>query len=500
MRAVVHLFQFDLRLHDNPALCAAISYATSSGVPFLPFFCFDSRSNNNKSPARSKFLIESVRALNSSLNGNLHIVKGITEERLKSLNPIAVFTQQEFCRDERIIVDRLNASRNNQKSPLVTEIWGSSCYELADLPFGLDELPNVFTPFRNKVEKGASIKSPLPPPDLSKVNFVKIDNHDSESEIPPLPEFKVDPRGVMEFVGGEDAALKRVQQYIWTEDRLKDYFTTRNEMIGQSYSSKFSPWLALGCLSPRYVVGEAQRYEKERVENKSTYWIVFELLVRDFCRFVGARWGDRIFLKDGLLPSLNKTANHNWVGGATAKTLLDAWKTGTTGYPFVDANMRELKATGYQSNRGRQNVASFLVFDLKLDWRNGAKYFEEVLLDYDIYSNYVSWIMAAGVSGGRVNKFNTEKQGNDYDKEGDYVKLWCPELSNVPPKCIHSPWKMSKTDLADCGLKLGVDYPSRVVGRPGTAEPSNNAPPKSSKSQKEKYKGGSYKFSHKKSS
>jgi deoxyribodipyrimidine photo-lyase len=158
--------------------------------------------------------------------------------------------------------------------------------------------------------------------------------------------------------------------------------------------------------------------------------------------------------------------------------------------------MRELKATGYMSNRGRQNVASFLALDMNQDWRYGGYWFEEKLLDYDIYSNYVSWIMAAGMTGGRVNKFNVVKQGKDYDPKGEYVKLWCPELENVPVGKIMEPWRMSKDEQKEAGCILGVNYPNPVVQmkvfqkRDGGGKDGYKAERK--KKNKEKYKGGKY--------
>merc|ERR1719484_512031 len=125
--------------------------------------------------------------------------------------------------------------------------------------------------------------------------------------------------------------------------------------------------------------------------------------------------------------------------------------------PLVDANMRELLATGFMSNRGRQKVASYLVLDLGLDWRLGAEHFEEHLVDYTPEANWGNWHAAAGLSGGRVNRFNILKQSKDYDPKGDYVKLWIPELAKVPaPQCF-TPSSLSKADREAAGAD---DYPT----------------------------------------
>jgi len=267
-----------------------------------------------------------------------------------------------------------------------------------------------------------------------------------------------DKRGVMKFVGGETAGLKRVQEYIFDKDLLKIYFDTRNGMLGGDYSTKFSPWLAHGCISPRFVAKECRRYEEVTgIVNKSTYWVVFELLWGCFFRMFAAKHGNSIFFLDGTLQS---SKSRKW--GMHQKTL-QAWKNGKTGYPLVDANMRELAASGFMSNRGRQNVASFLALDLKMDWRYGAAHFESTLIDHDVYANWGNWCAAAGMTGGRVNRFNIVKQSKDYDKEGDYVRHWCPELSNLPKQFVHEPWKMTSKEQNIYGVRLGIDYPIPII-------------------------------------
>merc|ERR1712066_832298 len=169
---------------------------------------------------------------------------------------------------------------------------------------------------------------------------------------------------------------------------------------------------------------EAQRYEQKRMKNKSTYWLIFELTWRDFFVYMGLSQGDRIFLRGGVIG--DKTP---WTGTTVDLT---KWKEGRTGDQLVDANMRGLAATGFMSNRGRQNVASYLIFDLGVDWRYGAAHFEEHLLDYDPCSNWGNWVAAAGLTGQRINKFNTKKQLNDYDPQRAYVRHWLGSSSSMP--------------------------------------------------------------------
>ncbi len=134
--------------------------------------------------------------------------------------------------------------------------------------------------------------------------------------------------------------------------------------------------------------------------------------------------------------------------------------------------MRELAATGFMSNRGRQNVCSFLTLELNQDWRHGAEYFESVLLDHDVHSNYGNWCAGAGMTGGRLNRFNIVKQSKDYDQHGEYVRLWIPELKNIPNQFVHEPWKMNQFEQKEYKCRLGVDYPNPIA-KPYYSHPTN---------------------------
>jgi deoxyribodipyrimidine photo-lyase len=194
-------------------------------------------------------------------------------------------------------------------------------------------------------------------------------------------------------------------------------------MIGADYSSKFSVWLALGSLSPREIYFELKKYEAQFGSNDSTYWLVFELLWRDYFRFMMKKHHFKFFQQNGIQSKGITINRHNILA-------LQSWIDGQTGVDFVDANMIELKLTGFMSNRGRQNVASYLCNDLKLDWRYGAAYFEQQLIDYDVCSNWGNWAYLAGVGNDpRGNRyFNIEKQAQDYDKDKDYRKLWLADF------------------------------------------------------------------------
>ncbi|MFB6276194.1 MAG: DASH family cryptochrome, partial [Halothece sp.] len=266
-----------------------------------------------------------------------------------------------------------------------------------------------------------------------------------------------DERGVMTFRGGETAGIERLSEYIWEEDCLKVYKQTRNGMLGANYSSKFSPWLAKGCLSPRYIYEEVQAYEQARVKNDSTYWLIFELMWRDYFRFVCLKYGNAVFYQTGL-QGVNIPWKQDW-------EQFQLWQEGKTGYPLVDANMREIAATGFMSNRGRQNVASFLTKNLGIDWRMGAEWFESLLIDYDVCSNWGNWNYTAGVGNDarEFRYFNIPKQSKTYDPNGNYLRHWLPELRNLPGDLIHEPWKLSQGKQREYGVILGRDYPRPMV-------------------------------------
>jgi deoxyribodipyrimidine photo-lyase len=212
--------------------------------------------------------------------------------------------------------------------------------------------------------------------------------------------------------------------------------------MGLDGSTKFSPYLALGCLSPRYIYHEIKRYERVNGgQTDGSYWLVFELMWRDFFKLVAVKFGSRLFHRHGIHP-YPPADRLQWRQDPVA---FEKWTQGRTGIPWVDAAMRELLQTGFMSNRLRQNVASFLCHSLRLDWRLGAAWFESQLIDHDVHSNYGNWLYIAGLGNDpRENrKFNMIKQARDYDPQGRYVKLWVKELSGLPDgdERLIVPWK-----------------------------------------------------------
>jgi deoxyribodipyrimidine photo-lyase len=266
-----------------------------------------------------------------------------------------------------------------------------------------------------------------------------------------------DERAAIQFIGGESEALKRVQDYIWQNRSLEQYKNTRNQLLGENYSSKFSPWLANGSLSSRYVYHEIKKFEKEIIKNDSTFWMIFELLWRDYYHFIAMRYGKKLQRSGGIKGKVGP-----W---RYDKELFDSWKEAKTGVPFIDANMRELNLTGFMSNRGRQNVASFLVKDLNVDWRLGAAYFESMLIDYNYGSNWGNWNYMAGVGNDpRENRYyNVLMQAQRYDPQGDYVRHWLLELSAIKDEKIHQVFRLTKHEQNLFDIHLGSNYPWAIT-------------------------------------
>ena len=288
-----------------------------------------------------------------------------------------------------------------------------------DLPFSVLQTPDVFTGFRNKVESKSTVKPICISP--TKINTPLVEDSQTVWDVSGDIEdkFIVDSRSVLSFKGGESEGLKRLKYYLEESHAIETYKITRNGLVGEGYSTKFSPWLAMGCLSPRFIYHEIKKYEKKYIANESTYWVIFELLWREYFIWVMKKYPHHFFKVNGI-------SKHQALHPKKDEVLLKQWIEGKTKSDFVNANMIELKLTGFMSNRGRQNVASYLCHELNIDWRYGAAYFEQQLIDYDVSSNWCNWAYIAGVGNNPRGKsvFNVMKQADDYDKDKAFRKLW----------------------------------------------------------------------------
>lgn len=421
MKRGIIWFRNNLRLADNECIIRALDECDE----VLCVYIMETETWNASaelsriSSIRAKFILESLDDLKSSIEsvgGGIEFIQGQAVEEIprlmESFDADICYAQKEDAWEETE-VERLLSSQVNLVLTAGKGIW-----EDEDLPFALDDLPAVFSSFRRKVEKNMHIRSLLSSPESMSCSWK------SKTELPTLTslgfeECSKDERAVLDFKGGAKEAKKWMHQWIWERDCLKEYKETRNGLVGADYSSKLSPWLSTGCISAVEVYWEIKKYEDERVANDSTYWLFFELLWREFFRFVARRYGAQIFKRNGI-----KDSNEKMTLG-DPKTF-HRWKEGRTSNAFVNANMIELASTGWMSNRGRQNVASYLVHDLGQDWLAGARHFEEQLIDYDPCSNYGNWMYLGGVGNDpRPNRaFNLEKQAEYYDSDEKFRKLW----------------------------------------------------------------------------
>lgn len=434
MKTVLFWFRNDLRLHDQPALAHAMALAARQGAALLPVFCHAPPATTRwgfarVGPHRLAFDTSTLACLSAQLAARgSHLLEcaGMAQAVLPALakalgaeGDCSIVCEAIAAPEEEAEVAALRALG----LPVHT-VWQSSLLHPDDLPFAAADLAPVFTTFRNAVERAkVQPRAPLPAPAV--LPALPPEQLWTAFQCPPTaaqtPAARHDPRSsfphaTADFAGGERAALAHLVQYL-ARKLPHSYKLTRNGLTGVDYSSKFSPWLATGALSARQVVAQLRQFEAEHGANDGSYWLWFELLWRDYFRLLHLQHGAALYRARGL--SDQPLAAHNAQG-------FKRWCQGQTGEPLVDAAMRELAATGYLSNRLRQVVASFLVYDLHGDWRAGAAWFEHCLLDYDVYSNQSNWLYIAGRGtdprGGR--RFNPQKQAQDHDADGSYRHLW----------------------------------------------------------------------------
>jgi deoxyribodipyrimidine photo-lyase len=419
-------FRNNLRTQDNSSL----THAIASGKRVIGLYSFDPRQFQigdfgfkKTEKYRAQFLIETVQNLKKNLN-DLNITLIVTHEHpeitipelIDQHNISEIYSQKEWTREENEVTLAVEKKLSNVKHHTY---YDQFLFHPEDIPFDtFGDIPQVFTQFRKKCEKESSVHSLQ-----EKIEALPSKNLlDEESDIPNLQElgldtFTKDHRSAFPWNGGEDEAWNRLNNYFWNTKKLQYYKKTRNGLVGEDYSSKLSAWLANGSISARQIYWEVKKFEKEIISNQDTYWLIFELIWRDYFKYVSLKHGNDLFKIGGILHK-----NYDWKRNDKAQR---EWIHGNTTYDFVNANMIELKETGWMSNRGRQNVASFWAKEQQQDWRVGAAYFESVLIDYDVHSNWANWMYNAGVGNDpRDRKFNIKRQQEMYDGNGKFVRLW----------------------------------------------------------------------------
>ncbi|MFA0305222.1 DASH family cryptochrome [Vibrio splendidus] len=422
----LYLFTNDLRINDNQLLQHAALVVDELVCvivePALSRFSADYAQERIYGAHRQTFISQSIANLEANLvklgqqlvviRSN-HLAPDTAEQTLSKIivtqNCTHFFANAHCGYDER----RLIHSVHRRHPDLITCLpHHSTLIDSHELPFELSKVPSSFTKFRKLVEHldvndGETVISALPPAvRLASTSTISLfSSPNDESAV------------ISDYLGGEDAGLAHLENY-FSHDYAFNYKQTRNAFDGIENSTKFSPWLALGCVSPKTIYRHLKQFEAEQGSNDSTYWIYFELLWREYFYWKCLSLGSSLFgdSSDQKLntPNSSGTSNLNFA----------KWKSGNTNYPIVDACMRQLNETGYMSNRGRQLAASCLIYELGIDWRHGAAYFESQLIDYDVASNWGNWAYIAGALNSQVNtQANKQKNANQAQPKSHHFDL-----------------------------------------------------------------------------
>jgi deoxyribodipyrimidine photo-lyase len=441
----VHWFRRDLRLADNPALTAA----TEGADQVVPLFVLDPRitTSPRMSPARLQYLCDALADLQRRLEARgsrLVLRRGdprvVVPQVAREANADAV----HWCADHSAYAqDRDRAVRSSLREAGIEDrpAGGVAIHDPRAVRSRSGEVFRVFSPFHRAWQE-VRVGDPLPPPD-------RIPPTEVTGEPLPTPEelgIEVDP-GLPE--GGEAAGRRRLDDFLAT--RAAAYREARN-LLGADGTSRLSADLHYGCVSAR----EAYRRADRRKPGHDTF--AKELVWRDFYLHVMAAWPE--VAQTEFNPAMRSLP---WRGESAE---VDAWRDGRTGFPIVDAAMRQLRTESWMHNRARMVVASFLCKDLLVDWRIGEAHFLRHLVDGDIASNNGGWQWAAGTGTDPqpfFRIFNPVLQGEKFDPEGTYVRRYVPELRPVPDRWLHKPWEMPAEVAEGCGVRIGVHYPEPIV-------------------------------------
>jgi deoxyribodipyrimidine photo-lyase len=427
MKLNIVLFNDVIRITDNLALYKA----AQQNLPIVGIYCFEPEVFQYRTfehiercaKTRLNYITSSLFILKQKLE-KFKIPLIVSKKSIHHLISEIPFEINQVFAEEMMASQEKKAIKKLKKANYSINTFSSNgLLDSESLPFEISQLPDTFTQFRKIVEKKFSARKIYTPQlktqtslpfDISKWNDVEL-SQDKEA--------------------GEDKALERLNYYFFESKKVSTYKITRNGLLGPDYATRISPFLAQGSISAIAVYEQLQQYETNIEANESTYWVFFELLWREYFRWISVKYGDALFHMNGL-------KNESFQGYGN-KAKFERWCNGETGIPFIDANMRELNTTGFMSNRGRQNVASFLCKDLGIDWRWGAAYFESKLIDYDVSSNWGNWCYVAGVGNDpRENRwFNIQKQAHNYDAKAIYIKHMIPELAHLSAEEAISPWK-----------------------------------------------------------
>ncbi len=436
----------DVRIHDNEALDSARQHADQ----LIPLFIIEPNLMDNAAPKRKAFLLQALSDLNRQLKAlgsqlvvrqgpALHAFQKITDE----CEADAIFAHEDFTPFAR------------QRDQAIANVFDLRLFPGVVLRHPKDVLKGdgdpytVYTPYKNKWHE-----KPLPTP---------ADCLPAPKTLPPLPvKIESDRLPESEPVPGFMGTAKEAQQRLteFAKHNIRQYQSLRNR-LDLNGTSRLSPYLRFGLISAREAFGNAQIASLQAREDKPRHEIrtwINELVWRDFFTTILYHFP---FVVNA--PFREDYQHIQWRQSAED---LQAWQQGQTGYPVVDACMRQLSHTGWMHNRGRMIVASFLVKDLLINWQSGEDWFMKNLIDGDPAANNGGWQWSAGTGTDAApyfRIFNPVIQSHKFDPDGAFIAQWVPELSALPTAYRHEPWKLSKKEAEKYAFKLGTDYPHRIV-------------------------------------
>ena len=455
-------FRRDLRLADNPALAHAIA----RGAPVAPVFILDEAEQGAWAPGGASrwWLHGSLEALDRDLRGlgagGLILRRGPAETVLADLvaetGADAVVWNRRYepwavARDQRIKAGLRGRGIEARSFNATLLCEPTDFANQQGMPY------RVFTPFWRALRASVPPPAPLPAPaKLAAAPTVASDDLDSWELRPAAPDWAAGLREA--WTPGEAGAQVRLNAFV-DEDLIA--YRDRRNLPGRSGTSRLSPHLHFGEVGPWQVWRAATTAATAQTGDP------FPAGAETFLSEVGWReFSAHLLFHFPTLPDAPLRPEYDSFPWRRDAKALKAWRQGQTGYPIVDAGMRELWTTGWMHNRVRMIVASFLVKDLLVDWRVGEAWFWDTLVDADLGSNAGNWQWVAGSGADAApyfRVFNPVSQGEKFDPDGAYVRRWAPELARLPDDLIHAPWTAPDEALAAAGVRLGIDYPHPIV-------------------------------------
>ncbi|QBF84640.1 DASH family cryptochrome [Shewanella maritima] len=440
MKNALYWFSHDLRIVDNKALtiCSRAQSLTCVYAIDDRLLQQDNYQCQYLGCKRWRFLHDCLVELHTALgevNQGIKVLYGDTVAEISNIiNQASIDTliiSRQFGFYELRILKAVIA-RNPDID--VIEVDNYTLYCSSDTPALIDKLPKQFTPFRHKASNFSVprleqqidiLPSSVIPYETSLVFPANLANQLTASN-----------HSLTKFIGGERAASKQLTRF-FENGHADHYKQTRNSLDGWDNSCKFSPWLASGSLSPRQVYWHLTQYQTEHGVNNSNEWIYVELLWREYFQWAALQLGKQLFKFRGRNKSKPLTSFYS--------ERFVSWAQGNTAFPLVNAIMHELTETGYITNRSRQIAASCLVNELAMDWRFGAAFFQQHLIDYDVAVNWGNWQYIAGVGcdprGGR--HFNLDKQAVCFDPDATYTKKWLGNNVSITDSLDIADWPIA---------------------------------------------------------